>query len=95
MEKGRGPSHWKSPEELAASSWETELCNDCGSGSLRAWLPDTRKETPLVGPGWQCCGWFEARSRIQSCRERCRIWWVLKGSAEPAGLGEGGGVWAD
>lgn len=95
VEKGRGPSHWKSPEELAASSWETELCNDCGSGSLRAWLPDTRKETPLVGPEWQCCGWFEARRRIQSCRQSCRIWWVPKGSAELAGVGEGDGVWAD
>lgn len=59
-----------------------ELCNDCGSGSLRAWLPDTRKETPLVGPGWQRCGWFEARLRIQGCRERCKIGWVLQGAAE-------------
>ena len=50
-EKGRGPSHWKSPEELAATAWEGELCNDCGSGSLRAWLPDTRKEPALGGPG--------------------------------------------
>lgn len=23
--KGRGPSHWKSPEELAATAWEKEL----------------------------------------------------------------------
>lgn len=67
VDKGPGPSHWKSPEELAATAPERELCNDCGSGSLRAWLPDTRKETPLVGPRWQHCGWFEARLRIQGC----------------------------
>lgn len=87
VEKSQGPSRWKSPEELAATAWEGELCNDRGSGSLRAWLPDTRKETPLVGPGWQRCGWFEARLRIQGCRERCRIVWVLKGAAEQGKAG--------
>lgn len=47
----------------------------------------TRKEIPLVGPGWQRCGWFEARLRIQGCRVRCRIGWVLKGAAEQGKAG--------
>lgn len=41
VEKGQGPSHCKSQEELAATAWEGELCNDRGSGRLQAWLPDT------------------------------------------------------
>lgn len=90
VEKGPGPSPWKSPEGLAASPGESELCNDGGSGSLRARLPDPRKESPRARAGW-----LEAGRRIQSGRERCGVLWVPEGCAEPAGVGEGGGVCAD
>ena len=96
VEMGRGSSHWKSAEELAARARKGELCNARGSGSLRAWLLDTRKEPPLGGQGGSAAsvrgqGWESGLQReLQG-----PVGTQGGGQGWRARRGAGGGVWAD
>lgn len=82
---------------LGEGGGEGRLCNYFGSGSLPAWQPDARKETPILRPGKHSWNWFEARHGSQRFGETgsCRIRWVPKGATEhgTARTGARGAIW--